>query len=263
MFDIFFARCTKKANKYYLNWIVKCYYLYNNINKNIDTTIKKQYPEQCDIFILKDNTIQQDIKKNSPASNLNKKELFSNFDNVFTRFILFLKKINGDDNKIVFNPTQMFALFSSFCNKTINKLNECYVLSHLYYFSKIGCCKENKSLWEKDNVEIRRKYFNQCIDIIKTYTSDYAIIIDTKQISQKLKKQVMQKTNNKCYCCEKTNDQLEVGHIIARVLGGKTELSNLLPVCANCNKNMGIRTPNEYKLSVYPYLCQNRLILAP
>lgn len=48
----------------------------------------------------------------------------------------------------------------------------------------------------------------------------------------------------KCYCCKLTDiTQLSFhcGHVVAERQGGKTILSNLRPVCQNCNSSMNTR----------------------
>jgi 5-methylcytosine-specific restriction endonuclease McrA len=46
----------------------------------------------------------------------------------------------------------------------------------------------------------------------------------------------------KCCCC-KTSDIVQMsfhaGHIIAEVNGGNASISNLMPICQNCNSSMG------------------------
>jgi 5-methylcytosine-specific restriction endonuclease McrA len=53
----------------------------------------------------------------------------------------------------------------------------------------------------------------------------------------------------KCKCCKHQDiRQIEFhcGHIIAEANGGKTILSNLLPICAQCNLSMGKMNMNDF-----------------
>ncbi len=53
----------------------------------------------------------------------------------------------------------------------------------------------------------------------------------------------------KCLCCKSTDiTQLSFncGHIIAEANGGDTIVSNLRPICQNCNSSMGIKNMNDF-----------------
>jgi 5-methylcytosine-specific restriction endonuclease McrA len=77
-----------------------------------------------------------------------------------------------------------------------------------------------------------------------------------KNIPKTLKKQVWDtwvgptigETN--CLCCEHQKvRQIEFhcGHIKAEVTGGKTNVENLRPICAQCNLSMGSMNMMEFK----------------
>jgi len=54
---------------------------------------------------------------------------------------------------------------------------------------------------------------------------------------------------SKCLCCKSTDiTQLSFncGHIIAESNGGKTIVSNLKPICQNCNSSMGTKNMNDF-----------------
>jgi hypothetical protein len=53
----------------------------------------------------------------------------------------------------------------------------------------------------------------------------------------------------KCLCCKTTDiTQLSFncGHIIAEANGGETIVSNLKPICQNCNSSMGTKNMNDF-----------------
>ena len=57
----------------------------------------------------------------------------------------------------------------------------------------------------------------------------------------------------KCTCCKSTDItqmSFNCGHIIAEANGGKTIVSNLKPICQNCNSSMGTKNMNEFMLSL-------------
>jgi hypothetical protein len=58
---------------------------------------------------------------------------------------------------------------------------------------------------------------------------------------------------SKCMCCESTDiTQLSFncGHIIAEAKGGATIVSNLKPICQNCNSSMGTINMSEFMKSL-------------
>jgi len=54
---------------------------------------------------------------------------------------------------------------------------------------------------------------------------------------------------SKCLCCKVTDItqmSFNCGHIIAEANGGKTIVSNLKPICQNCNSSMGTKNMEEF-----------------
>jgi hypothetical protein len=80
-----------------------------------------------------------------------------------------------------------------------------------------------------------------------------------KKISAAMKKLVWN-TNigedigkSKCMCCQSTDItqmSFNCGHIVAEAKGGATIVSNLKPICQNCNSSMGTINMNEFMLSL-------------
>jgi hypothetical protein len=77
-----------------------------------------------------------------------------------------------------------------------------------------------------------------------------------KKPSLKLKTDIWEKrngkdtlSNGKCYVCEEHLNfkNMQCGHIVSYYDGGKTELSNLEPICGSCNQSMGTTNLNKYK----------------
>ena len=57
----------------------------------------------------------------------------------------------------------------------------------------------------------------------------------------------------KCMCCNSTDItqmSFNCGHIIAEANGGNTIVSNLKPICQNCNSSMGTKNMNEFIISL-------------
>jgi 5-methylcytosine-specific restriction endonuclease McrA len=80
-----------------------------------------------------------------------------------------------------------------------------------------------------------------------------------KYISSTLKRLVWNKWigeeigKAKCVCC-KTTDIIQMsfhaGHIISEFNGGKTSISNLMPICQNCNSSMGRKNLYDFKATL-------------
>ena len=54
---------------------------------------------------------------------------------------------------------------------------------------------------------------------------------------------------HKCLCCKKVtieNTFFECGHVISEKDGGTLEISNLRPICGECNRSMGCKNMVEY-----------------
>jgi 5-methylcytosine-specific restriction endonuclease McrA len=99
---------------------------------------------------------------------------------------------------------------------------------------------------------------------IKNMIEDYNIYIENviekkpkkkKPISAAIKRLVWNTHigedigKHKCLCC-KTTDITQMsfncGHIIAEANGGEAIVSNLKPICQNCNSSMGTRNMNDF-----------------
>jgi len=80
-----------------------------------------------------------------------------------------------------------------------------------------------------------------------------------KSIPAAIKKLVWNKNigedvgKSKCYCCKSTDitqTSFHCGHVIAESKGGKTIVSNLKPICQNCNSSMGTKDMNDFMSSL-------------
>ena len=89
-------------------------------------------------------------------------------------------------------------------------------------------------------------------NIKKTNTK---IVKHKKKISDTLKRLVWN-TNigeeigkTKCLCCKSTDItqmSFHCGHVIAEANGGELIVSNLKPICQNCNSSMGTKNMNDF-----------------
>jgi len=244
MKQIFFSHCSKQALNFWTQWVCRCFLLFKRFKEG-DTTVAPV----SETFLFRDTEINKNIESNHTNFNPSE-EVLGDFYNVFKGFIEFLKNLSED---IEFNPTQIFAIFYHLCDET---RNIGILSSHMAKFSKAG---KGKNLWVSKkgcNNEMRRTYFNECVEELKGMI-ELAIPIDKRPITGKIKNEVWKKcVDGKCVICKETKIKkktFEVGHIVARSLGGKMEIDNLLPMCFDCNRSMGTRNALEYKKDTYPF----------
>jgi hypothetical protein len=71
-----------------------------------------------------------------------------------------------------------------------------------------------------------------------------------------------------CYCCKRIIDSkdFECGHVKAEAKGGVLILSNLRPICGQCNRSMGTTHMHDFMKKIgfytyYPYLPNTVTIL--
>lgn len=119
-----------------------------------------------------------------------------------------------------------------------------------------------------------KKYIKEHEDCLKKYHPDSELIKKPikKPINEPSNKNIKKKTipstvkklvwntnigeeigKTKCLCCRSTDItqmSFNCGHIIAEVNGGNTIVSNLKPICQNCNSSMGTKNMNEFMLSL-------------
>lgn len=247
LMETFFSHCSKKASNFWTQWICRCYTLFSRFKKEGDPSVK---PVSEYFLHNTDTAIKNLIKSNNTL--LNPPEtVLDEFYDVFKGFIEFLQNLK---ETIIFNPTQIFALFYYLCDE---KRNTQIILTHMENFAKAGQEKNKKKMWEntEDN-ETRRKYFNECLCELNEMVQP-AMSIDDTPITTELREEVWKKCiNGKCAICEEeeiTKDNFEAGHIVARKLCGQTNIDNFLPMCLKCNRTMGIKNALEYKKDKYPF----------
>jgi len=115
--------------------------------------------------------------------------------------------------------------------------------------------KTNRTI--KENRDTYNKFKKKSIEygIYQINNDDNDIYYKKKKISLALKKNVwskyigIEKGISKCLCCKNTDIyqiSFHCGHVIPEVKGGHTNVSNLRPICQNCNSSMGTRNMNEF-----------------
>ncbi len=70
----------------------------------------------------------------------------------------------------------------------------------------------------------------------------------------------------KCPICNTrdiTQADFEAGHIVARARGGATTVSNLLPICKDCNRSMGAQHMYDYKKQFYSISSLSECYMCP
>jgi hypothetical protein len=90
--------------------------------------------------------------------------------------------------------------------------------------------------------------------VVKEKVEKSSEIKKKKSISKALRDKVWREYNGqnldgKCYVCDDVLQykNFEAGHVIAESKEGKTELSNLRPICSSCNRSCGDKNLDEFK----------------
>ena len=217
----------------------------------------------CNIFKKKDDNNNDDMNINDNSNNKNeitKEDCLKWIEN---------KEINPKTNRkikencITYNKFKKKSIEYGIINNNDNNDNN----NDKNEITKEDCLKwlQNKLINPKTN----RKIKEDCITYnkFKKKSIEYGIINindsisinnDTykkKNISSALKKNVwskyigLDKGIAKCCCCN-TIDIYQIsfhcGHVIPEVKGGETNVSNLRPICQNCNSSMGATNMNLF-----------------
>ena len=127
---------------------------------------------------------------------------------------------------------------------------------------------KEQSLLIKDNYEIKNK-MEYIAKLWKEHKEDKKEEIEIKEDKkEEIKKQVKKQTISatikklvwnmhigeeigkaKCVCCKSSyisQMSFHCGHIIAESKGGELIVSNLRPICQNCNSSMGNKNMEEF-----------------
>lgn len=95
--------------------------------------------------------------------------------------------------------------------------------------------------WENDNIHI----------VIYHLEEHYGIPLETgnkKEPSQKLRKQITNLYDGKCFGCGKNTKELHIDHILPRSKGGDAAFRNLQPLCKKCGNLKADKLPNEVEV---------------
>jgi predicted Zn-ribbon and HTH transcriptional regulator len=135
----------------------------------------------------------------------------------------------------------------------------------IYNFNKQGSEEQGRSYkaFMTELQDIIRKA-TATKDVVMKDVSDVSDAIETKKKKKKAIpatiKRLVWNTNigemigkSKCLCCNSTDItqmSFNCGHIVAEANGGDTIVSNLKPICQNCNSSMGTKNMDEFMKSL-------------
>jgi hypothetical protein len=175
--------------------------------------------------------------------NSNSKKMFNTFHDI-SDFINKIKYTNSSDfyielidhltiiKNLIENKEESVIQNQSCCNKTIMRL-----IKDISLFKKK---KKDENDDEKKVNENEDKKDNKKKK--QTISSTLKRLVWNTHIGEEIGK-------SKCLCCNTTDiTQLSFhcGHVIAEAMGGETNVSNLRPICQNCNSSMGTKNMNDF-----------------
>lgn len=159
-------------------------------------------------------------------------------------YLVYIKEC--DNKKMYFDKTLKPLFKKIYDNKTKNIINLFLIneLVEIIKKEKLELCEqkeiiddENKLLYQADKDKKKKK---------KPISSTIKRLVWNTHIGEEVGKA-------KCMCC-KTTDIVQIsfncGHIIAEANCGETIVSNLKPICQNCNSSMGIKNMEEFMKSL-------------
>jgi hypothetical protein len=174
------------------------------------------------------------------------KKMFSSFHDI-SDFINKIKYTNSSEfyvelidylttiKNLTENKEELVIQNQSCCNKTIMRL-----IKDISLFKKkkkdekeVNEEKDDKKNEEKKREKKKKK---------QAISSTMKRLVWNTHIGEEIGK-------SKCLCCNTTDiTQLSFhcGHIIAEAIGGETNVSNLRPICQNCNSSMGTKNMNDF-----------------
>jgi hypothetical protein len=210
---------------------------FNELIKNLKN--KKNYNDIYELFLDYKNINKDNIQEiNNKKLKKNKKDILEiNKD---------IQEINKDNQKINQeinnNKLKKNKKYIQEINKDIQEIQEINK-DNIWEINKDNQEINKDNIWEinKDNQEINKK-----------------LKYKKKKISATLKRLVWNKWIGeeigkfKCLCCnisDITAFSFNCGHIIAESKGGDTILSNLKPICQNCNSSMGCMNMDDFMKS--------------
>lgn len=220
--------------------IYKCILKLSNEMKNLDDS-------DC-ILVYKTSTILLDLidnkndiefemffieciinfRLNKSYYNSNSKKMFNSFYNIsdfYVELIDYLTTIKNKEESVIHKQ--------SCCNKTIMRLIKDISLFKKKEENKDDKREENNDDKKRDKKKKKKK---------KAISSTLKRLVWNTHIGEEIGK-------SKCLCCNTTDiTQLSFhcGHVIAEAMEGETNVSNLRPICQNCNSSMGTKNMNDF-----------------
>lgn len=152
-------------------------------------------------------------------------------NNTIDNIMLFVKNTNDNDKKIFYSKFAKKYKNTDKLLEIIEKTKDVEELKviNLDIKSIIKDFNENKHFYEKPKKK-------------KAIPSAIKKLVWNTHIGEDFGK-------SKCLCCKTTDiTQLSFncGHIIAEANGGEIIVSNLKPICQNCNSSMGTKNMNDF-----------------
>ena len=251
------------------------YNIVNNKNKELELIIKKSYNS---------HSSDKQINNNSQITKFllqiidNKND--DDFYDFFKKYILifqFKKQYYGivscidQYGKLICNPqlktfNRFYCSVIDFIEKCcfISITNKCFISSiteidnyykELFIFLNdiINICQKLE-LIEEIRLKLIEKEQEKVIEKEKEIKKE-EVKKKKKAISATIKRLVWNTNIGedigkfKCLCCNSTDItqmSFNCGHIIAEANGGETIVSNLKPICQNCNSSMGTKNMNDF-----------------
>ena len=156
---------------------------------------------------------------------------------IYFEFHNLYKAFSRPSNKEDYFDTKIAIIVSNIYNLIKVKKNELFI-NELFQIIENENKDENKNLDEEKSKKPKKKK--------KPIPSTMKRLVWNVNIGEDIGKA-------KCLCCNTTyitQMSFHCGHIFAEANGGQTIVSNLKPICQNCNSSMGTKNMEEFMKSL-------------
>ena len=236
------------------NEILSCEYCKYTTNRNYNLNRHQINKHSKELMkSIQNNNVEQNTALNEKYTASNEKNTDSN-------------KKNTDSNEKITAPNEKNIIFLDKKEYNCKKCNKIFLTTKNLIKHENKCngldvlacpkCKKIFSSRQNKYHHIKRNTCKPKIEIIKVEEN---IKIRKQHISATMKRLVWNENigeetgKSKCVCCNTTDiTQLSFncGHIVAEANGGENIVSNLRPICQNCNSSMGTTNMNVFMESL-------------
>lgn len=251
---IMYYYCTKNAEKYSIEWCLRCYSIVKSIESK-SSVDESMYSRYSDRFTTTDTEYKRYIThpRKCPSIIDFDENIFDKFVKSTEMFYGILNEIQANDPKLKLSPCQLYALFTFIA---INKISKNFINNVRIWINQNKKDVRNKLWFKKNTKDEMEKYYLYCInnyELLNLEDNELPTNEKRKKFSTKKREKIFQKSQGKCIPCgdDININRFDCCHIIALSKGGKNNLNNLVAGCKKCNSEMGTQCLRDYMYNIH------------